>query len=205
VSTPRRPHVLLLLAGVGALLLGGALALAPARTVRDVGAVPVTPARPVPATPSTPPAGPPPLPPVRLELAGSATARVVPVGVNGQAGLSVPDDPRMVGWWSGGAAPGAVAGSVVLAGHVDTAAAGLGALSALAGLEPGALVRLDTKDRRYAYRVAARRTYAKAALPLDVFDQAVGARLVLITCTGSFHNGHYDDNLVVYAQPIPNP
>jgi hypothetical protein len=215
VSLVRRSHVPFLLAGVTAVLAGAVLALAPAKTVRDVGAVPAMQAR---ASATAAPATAPPVrasatprppavasPPIRLGLPAGDTARVVPVGVKGRGALALPDDPHVVGWWSGGAAPGATGGSVVLAGHVDTAAAGPGALSTLAKLDPGALVRLETRNGRYGYRVVARRTYPKSALPLDVFDQAATARLVLITCTGSFHDGHYDDNLVVYARPTPTP
>jgi Sortase domain len=193
VSALRRPHVPLLLAGIAAVLLAGVLALRPARTVRDVGAVPSPPARPAPVALG--------VPPVRLELPGPVTAQVVPVGVNGDGALAVPEDPHVVGWWSGSAAPGASAGSTVLAGHVDTAAAGPGALATLARIDPGTLIRLATKHGRYDYRVAARRTYPKAALPMEAFDQSVATRLVLVTCGGPFHDGRYDDNLVVYARP----
>ena len=39
--------------------------------------------------------------------------------VNTVGGLTLPDDPRRVGWWSAGAGPGSTFGSVILAGHVD--------------------------------------------------------------------------------------
>ena len=47
-------------------------------------------------------------------------AAVVPVLAPGGA-LDVPADPQVIGWWSAGPRPGSAAGTVVLAGHVDTA------------------------------------------------------------------------------------
>jgi hypothetical protein len=53
------------------------------------------------------------------------------------------------------------------------------------------------------YRVVGRRTYAKQALPSEVFATSGPARLVLITCGGPFNTvtHHYRDNIVVYAVP----
>jgi sortase (surface protein transpeptidase) len=59
--------------------------------------------------------------------------------------------------------------------------------------------------RVHQYAVTARRSYRKAALPASVFSPDVAHRLVLITCTGAFDPAtrSYEDNLVVYAVPIP--
>jgi sortase (surface protein transpeptidase) len=90
----------------------------------------------------------------------------------------------------------------VLAGHVDSATAGLGAFAALLKVEVGDPVIVVAADGKVAtYRIVARRSYPKQALPADVFDQSVPARLVLITCGGAFdrHRRIYLDNVVVYA------
>jgi Sortase domain len=130
------------------------------------------------------------------------TAAVVPVFVRGDGSLVVPPDPRQVGWWVGGAYPGAVAGTVLIAGHVDDVRIGLGALYHLASLRQGDAVALNTLAGDYTYRVVARREYPKQRLPADLFGQGGPARLVMVTCGGSFEHGRgYADNVVVYAEP----
>jgi Sortase domain len=67
--------------------------------------------------------------------------------------LRPPDDPLRVGWWMGSSPAGSQQGSTVLVGHVDTAAAGPGALFRLTDLEPGAEIGLypaDDNGIRYA-------------------------------------------------------
>jgi hypothetical protein len=189
----------LALAGLAVIALGLAVAMAEPRSVTDAGDVPALPAvglqRPAREPHHSADA------PIRLELpALRRSAPVVAVGVDRQGRLTVPAETDVVGWWSGGAEPGDAMGTVVLAGHVDSTA-GPGVLFDLGTLEPGAAIHLDTAAGRHNYRVVARRVYRKTALPAEVFDQGVPGRLVLITCTGRFHNGNYDANLVVYAQP----
>ena len=142
----------------------------------------------------------------RRLLIGSARlqAPVVPVGDRGDGQLALPEDPRTVGWWVGSAAAGDPRGSTVLAGHVDSASRGLGALAVLRTLPVGtAVVLVDAFGARHPYRVAARRSYPKTALPHDVLHPGHVPRLTLITCGGPFDQaGHsYRDNLVVYAVP----
>jgi sortase family protein len=117
--------------------------------------------------------------------------------------LDPPERVAHAGWWSGGAAVGDPTGSVVLVGHVDSPDQGLGAFAALRHLHAGQVVRLRGRDGRPVdYRITSRRTYPRRnPLPASIFATNVQARLVLITCTGAF-NGHYTDNLVVYALPV---
>ncbi len=132
------------------------------------------------------------------------TAPVQPVVVRTDRSLVVPSDPGQVGWWAGGAVPGAVTGTIVLAGHVDDARLGPGALYHLTRLRPGDEVHLDTPAGRYSYRITARRSYSKQHLPADLFTPGGPARLILITCGGAFQPGRgYADNLVVYAETDP--
>lgn len=133
----------------------------------------------------------------------SVTARVMAMSVGADRSLGVPDDPRVLGWWRGGAAPGQPAGSVVIDGHVNSAVAGRGAFFRLHALRPGDQVTVSGQGRSARYVVIARRQYPKAALPPSVFDQQVAGRLVLITCGGPFdrRTRHYADNVVVFARP----
>lgn len=153
------------------------------------------------ATPTVPP----PAPPARFRLSGARVgAPVVPVGVRPDGELRVPEAPREVGWWVGSAPAGAARGSTVLVGHVDSARDGIGTFAALRDVAVGARVELaDAFGGTHPYRVEARRTYPKYALPRDVFRVGGDARLVLITCGGPFDSsaGRYRDNVVVYAVP----
>lgn len=130
-------------------------------------------------------------------------APIVPVTVAAGGALGVPANPRTLGWWSGGAAPGSSTGSTVLDGHVDSAALGLGALFTLRHVQVGAPVLLTAGAATLRYQVVGVREYAKANLPASVFTSAGPGRLVLITCGGAFDRAsrHYADNIVVYAVP----
>jgi hypothetical protein len=129
------------------------------------------------------------------------TAPVDPVGVSADSALLVPDDPAHLGWWIGSALPGSPRGTVLIAGHVDTAADGPGALFRLEKLPMGALIGVRAGDRVLTYRAVARRSYGKRRLPPDLFDPGSAPRLVLITCGGDFRHGSYTDNVVLYAVP----
>ena len=54
----------------------------------------------------------------------------MPVGLHPDGALVIPDDVRTVGWWTGGSKAGEAFGSVVVAGHVDSAARGIGVFAA---------------------------------------------------------------------------
>lgn len=187
----------------------------PAVTAQDLGALPATstPAAP-PATTAAPapattaakatvpptPASPPPAGPVAFALpAQQVSAPVVTMGVRPDGELDIPQSPRTVGWWVGSPPAGSRSGTV-LAGHVDSRTEGVGAFAALRDVRIGSPVVLtDVFGGKHSYRVTARRTYPKYALPKDVFH--AGVPLVLITCGGPFDSdrGTYRDNIVVYA------
>ena len=141
---------------------------------------------------------------VRVAALG-VDAAVVRESVDDGGALALPEDPRTVGWWGAGAAPGAPLGTVVLAGHVDSEQQGAGALFPLARAPLGARVVVSGRDGDATYVVRARRRFAKDDLPWrDLFRQDVEARLLLVTCGGDFDPAtrHYSDNVVVYAVPV---
>ena len=140
----------------------------------------------------------------RLQIpAQHIDAPVVDVGVGSQ-GLSIPTDPRVVGRWDGGANPGEPYGSVVLAGHVDNVSV-RGALFNLSHVAVGAtVIVIGTDGRKVAYSVTGLREVPKLNLAaLNVFTQGTEARLVLITCGGTFDTPtrSYADNVVAFAVP----
>lgn len=142
--------------------------------------------------------------PTRLQVpALGVDAPVIPVTVEPDGGLAVPDDPAVTGWWHAGARPGSRRGTVVIDGHVDTRLQGPGVLFHLADLRPGDPITLGTPGGTMGYRVAAIRSYPKAQLPAEVFERAGNPRLVLITCGGTFNSltRQYADNIVAYAVP----
>jgi sortase (surface protein transpeptidase) len=110
-----------------------------------------------------------------------------------------------VGWWAAGAAPGSDGGTVLLAGHVDSARYGLGVFSGLSEVPVGAKVSVTGGDGDvHRYKIVARRIYPQTALPTDLFQGAGKPRLVLVTCTGAYdHKSHqYTHNLVLYGVPV---
>jgi LPXTG-site transpeptidase (sortase) family protein len=119
-----------------------------------------------------------------------------------KAALTPPSDPTMVGWWSGGAQPGAKSGSAIITGH--TVHAGGGAFDNLGKLVPGDVVQLSTSRGPLKYGVATVTTYRKATLArraAQVFDQRVRGRLVLVTCE-DWNGQVYLSNVVVVALPM---
>jgi Sortase domain len=202
----RRRLAAALLAGVGvACLLAGTVVLVvgPSMEVSEIGQRAV-PAVPIPADAPVAPG----TEPVELLLPGrDVRAPVVAVSTDVNGGLVVPDPPATVGWWSPSALAGGAAGPTVIAGHIDSRVAGIGALAALRHVTLGEEVFLRGADgRTFGYRVTARRQYAKAELPAEVFAAGGSHRLVLITCGGRFDGTtrHYEDNVVVFAEPAPH-
>jgi hypothetical protein len=228
-STARRR---LMTATVGLVLLVGApLGWSAAQPAETVGELPPVAADPSPAaadpssttTPTTPSAPPsagdgPTAGPVagRLEPRPAAPTHlridrigvdhpIVPVGLEADGTMEIPDDVLEVGWYEPGVRPGEL-GSAVLSGHVDSRTQGRGAFFELGRLDVDDLVVVTGRDgSEQRWRVVARTRYAKDELPVDELFVWGGddRRLVLITCGGDFDRAtrHYTDNVVVHAVP----
>jgi Sortase domain len=132
-------------------------------------------------------------------------APVMSVGVGGDGELEIPTDVRTLGWYRYGPAPGAAAGSVVVAGHIDSAVQGKGAFFRLGRLRPGDRLTVTVQGgRSWRYRVVAREEWPKPVVPLDRIFSLTGApRLTLVTCGGGFREDirSYVDNVAVTAVP----
>jgi LPXTG-site transpeptidase (sortase) family protein len=118
--------------------------------------------------------------------------------------LAVPPPIHRTGWWRDGAAPGAKAGSILIAGHVDSATAGAGAFFKLRDARAGDRITVATAaGRTFTYRVVSVRDYPKRKLPSSVYSVKGRPRLVLVTCGGPFiaAERHYRDNVVLVAVP----
>ncbi|MGQ5262257.1 class F sortase [Micromonospora sp. ZYX-F-536] len=147
------------------------------------------------------------VPPVRLVIPEiDVTATVNAVGINERTNeFDVPPSVDQIGWYRYGPGLEAGAGSVVIAGHVDSAAQGRGAFFRLRELDQGdTLTATGSDGTARRYRVVAREEYAKTRIPLDRYFARDGKpRLTLITCGGPFDATarRYRDNIVVTAVP----
>lgn len=144
--------------------------------------------------------------PVRIRIPElGVDAPVAQVGVDDHGDMAIPEQVDQVGWYRFGPAPGSRAGSVVLAGHVDSAQQGIGVFHELWNATAGDTVVIATDSgREFRYRVVSREAFDKKAVPMaDLFSTTGAPRLTLITCGGSFDSSirSYDDNIVVTAVP----
>nr|WP_238355011.1 class F sortase [Kribbella sandramycini] len=140
--------------------------------------------------------------PVRLSVPRLLIDAAV-VGITAERGTLVPpSNPRKLGWWSGGAQPGARVGSAVVTGH--TVHSGGGAFDELGQLRPGDVIGVTTAQGRLGYRVAGVTTYRKQSFARNaerILDQTVPGRLVLITCE-DWNGQVYLSNTVVIARRV---
>jgi len=170
---------------------------------RDVGAIPV-------AVSSSQPAKNLAVLPTRIEIPKlKVTAPIIKVATSADRELEVPKNPRIVGWWSPGARPGAAKGTAIITSHINYAGV-QGALGKIGELKPGDQVAIYGTSinahgkRKVEFRVTGVRSYHKTRLPYkEIFDQDSAGRIALVTCGGIFDNatGNYLDNVVVFAVP----
>lgn len=113
--------------------------------------------------------------------------------------LEAPKTGNVAGWYRDSPTPGQN-GAAVIAGHVDWTN-GPAVFYRLGDLKPGNHVYVTRADGSVAvFTVHAIRQYAKNSFPSAlVYGHAAGPELRLITCGGKFANGHYVDNIVVFA------
>lgn len=143
--------------------------------------------------------------PVRIAVPSiDLAARVRPVGVAPNGQMSLPPDPRVLGWYRFGPVP-SQQGSTVLAGHLDSLRYGLGPLVRLRDLAVGGLIVVTTEDRSTTtYSVEAIDRFDRQGLPDQLFARSGPRRLRIITCGGDYDAsaGGYEQNLVVSARPL---
>ncbi|BCY09690.1 class F sortase [Actinoplanes sp. L3-i22] len=123
------------------------------------------------------------------------------LGQQSDGTMQVPTDAKTVGWYTKAPTPGAL-GPAVLAGHVDYQNRP-GTFNKLTTLKAGDSINVDRADGSMAmFTVVKVARYAKAKFPTNAVYGAINrAGLRLITCGGNFDTaaGHYEDNIVVYA------
>ena len=129
---------------------------------------------------------------------------MIPLGVTADRRLEVPSEWMDIGWWQTGPAPGE-AGGAVIAGHVN--GDGKPAVFAeLPTLEVGAEVDVRREDGSVAtFVVRSKEQFPKDDFPNErMYTFAGPSFLHLVTCGGTFdtRSGHYDDNVVVFAELV---
>ena len=141
----------------------------------------------------------------KLGISLGIDAPVLPATIDLKQGvLAVPADIHEAGWWADGATPHSPVGSIVIAGHVDSATGGAGAFFPLKQARAGEIVALTSANgRTKSYRVVSVDHMLKANLPADIWSQQTPNRLVVVTCGGPFDpvTKHYRDNIVLTAVP----
>jgi len=128
-------------------------------------------------------------------------ATVVPIRTAGRV-LTPPADPSRLGWWRGGARPGAAGGTLLVTGH--TVHDGVGALDDLGRALVDDRVTVSGGGHRVTYRVVEVLVLTRAQLArraAGLFDVHGPHRLVLVTCE-SWDGAGYDGNVVVVAEPM---
>ncbi|MEW1772321.1 class F sortase [Streptomyces sp. NPDC086777] len=153
-------------------------------------------------------AGPPPRPlprsrptSMRIPFLG-VDAPVIGVRLDRGRQLETPpvDDPKLIGWFQGGATPGE-SGLAIAVGHRDTRT-GPAVFAALAQVKPGKRIEAGRVDGHTAvYTVDRVKVYDKAGFPdKEVYGPTRRPELRVITCGGLFsRRTGYTSNVVVFA------
>ncbi len=129
-------------------------------------------------------------------------APVVPLGLNDDGSMEVPEDPDQTGWWLGGPEPGEP-GPAVIVGHVDSRKEGPGVFFRLRYMDPGDEIHIERVDgSTLTYVVEATERHNKEEFPTEaVYGPTEASTLRVITCGGDFDYGarSYQDNVIVFA------
>lgn len=156
----------------------------------------------------TPPAEKPPpsLPrsaPTRLRIPKIAVdTTLVPVGLQEDGTIHVPDSPWEAGWYQDSPTPGEI-GPAIIVGHVDSPH-NIAIFWRLRELQPDDAIAIERTDGSTAtFKVERLADYPQSDIPKDeVYGNINYAGLRLITCSGTFNEQtqQYSNNIVVYAK-----
>lgn len=198
----RDPRLVVLpVIGLFAGLIAG-LFLSDAASVTDVAvAAPIRP--PATAAPSEVAAAADVAEPTSIEIpAIGVKAQIVPVGLNADRSMEVPDF-GLAGWYTKGPRPGEPGPAVVVA-HVDSKA-GPDVFYRLRDLERGHRITVRRSDgTSQVWVMKSAEQTPKDKLPIErIWNPTPQAALRLVTCGGEFNTAtrHYEDNVIVYAAP----
>ncbi|MHA7223258.1 class F sortase [Arthrobacter sp. RHLT1-20] len=129
---------------------------------------------------------------------------IVEVGVSPNGAMEIPEPFNEAGWYRFGPAPGATAGTAVVAAHVDTTSDSA-PFSQLKSLAPGTLVTVRREGAAaLTFRVTGVELVAKDAFDgASIFRRDGVPQLKLVTCGGRWLDEvqNYGDNVIVTAVP----
>ncbi len=129
------------------------------------------------------------------------------LGLQADGTLDVPrgDDFDTAAWYDGSPRPGDV-GPAVIEGHVSSAARGPSVFFELSRIAVGDRVDVQREDgTTVSFEVYDVQQFPKDGFPtLEVYGNTPGPELRIITCGGTIaeSNGHYTDNIVVFAHTV---
>jgi sortase (surface protein transpeptidase) len=140
--------------------------------------------------------------PSRIEIKSlGVTAPITELGLNFDGTLEVPKKDDEVGWYRQSPTSGTM-GPSVMVGHLDSLT-GPAVFSNLKDIKIGDEVVVTRADGSAAiFKVDSKEEFSQDNFPTDkVYGKIDYAGLRLITCAGSFSRleGHYSNNLVVFA------
>ena len=134
----------------------------------------------------------------RLEV----DAPIIPLGLQADGSIEVPEDPEQAGWWLGGPEPGEQGPAVIL-GHVDSQEEGPAVFFYLRYLEAGDEIHIDRVDgSTVTYVVEHTERHDKDEFPTAaVYGPTEQPTLRLVTCGGDFDFDvrTYQENVIVFA------
>jgi len=189
----QRSRLLLLIAAL--LLMGGVLVWQygiPKATPAAVGTV--SPIEPLPESIPTR---------LRIPTIGVDTY-FVPLGLEEDGEVEVPEGYEEVGWYTYGPTPGEIGPAVVL-GHVGSKY-GPGVFTDLADMKVGEIIYIDREDGgTAAFEVTAVEPHLQSAFPTErVYGNIPYAGIRVITCSGTFNTEtrRYDQVTVVFGRLV---
>jgi sortase (surface protein transpeptidase) len=129
------------------------------------------------------------------------SAPVIPLGLNADGTMQVPETFSEAGWFRPGPEPGEV-GSAIVVGHVDSRS-GPGVFYRLPALRRGDHIKIVLANRQaLRFVVTSSRQVLKQHFPVGLVYRRTHRRtLRLVTCGGVFDpsTGHYLSNTIVFA------
>lgn len=143
--------------------------------------------------------------PVRVVVGSiGVDSDLMDLGLQDDGTMEVPPGAFPAGWFTGAPTPGEL-GPAVIVGHIDWVT-GPGVFYELASLEVGAEIQVERSDGSTAvFRTTEVSVYDKDAFPTDlVYGDIDHAGLRLISCGGTFNRstGHYESNVVAFAELV---
>lgn len=142
-------------------------------------------------------------PPVNIKIPKiNLDTEIVPVGLDEQNRMDVPNNFVQAGWYNLGPKAGEI-GSVVVDGHHDDFSGNPAVFYYLSELVSGdEIILTDQNGKQYTYVVADNIVYPYNQLPLQsIFVSNDKPRLNLITCAGIWdgQRGDYSQRTVIYS------